>query len=273
MNKCAPRFSSMSADKPSWTDEAEVASEESATEVSREECELPASADTATSGMATEASLALGQAGVAQPSERLIFHSQPLNSRSEKVRALRTGLMLRVEPGSGTNVVAILSPNPGDGRSQLAAELAIAFSQLGQPTLLVDADLRKPMQHVLFSADNECGLAEAIRLEGSPLYHTVQGCPDLLLLTSGCGPSNALDLFSDPAFDALVDAWRKQFRFVVIDTPPVSRYSDGLAVAASVGRALAVSRAHHTRFTELKEMLRQLYAAQTRLLGSVINHF
>lgn len=207
------------------------------------------------------------------PSQRLVLAHWPYHPRSEKIRMLRTELLLRHEKSESANVVAVLSPCASEGRSQLAAELAIAFAQLGRPTLLVDADLRHPQQHVLFNADNTQGLSEAIAREEAPRFQPVQGLPSLFLLTAGAPPPNPLELLSDRRFEVMASEWQQHFQFVVFDTPPVSRYADGLAVATIVGRVLSLSRARETPYRETRDMMRRLGATQSRILGAVINHF
>ncbi len=98
------------------------------------------------------------QGEMVKPGAQLILAHDPDNPRSEKIRALRTELLLLSEASSHANTIALLSASAGEGRSQLAAELAISFSQLGRRTLLVDADLRQPKQHILFGSSNDNGL-------------------------------------------------------------------------------------------------------------------
>src|SRR6185503_14942407 len=172
----------------------------------------------------------------ARPTPRLAGAYDTFDPRYEKIRALRTELLLRREPGDRAEVIALLSPRTGDGRSQLAAELAIAFAQLGRPTLLVDADLRHSSQHLLFSADNKSGLAQAIAHGTTPHFQPVEGSQHLWLLTAGPTPDNALELLLNKRFAALVEEWRESFDFVVLDTPPIAEYSDGLAVASLIKR-------------------------------------
>lgn len=203
-----------------------------------------------------------------------LLHSHVLDqSRIEKVRLLRTELLMRHEHGERANMMAVLSPCAGEGRSQLAAELAIAFAQLGRPTLLIDADMRKPRQHLLFGADNSNGLSNALALVCRPLLQTVSGLPEMSVLTAGPVPSNALELLSDHRFEALVGEWQQRFAFVIFDTPPICQYADGLAIAAVVGRLLSLSRARHTPYRDTREMMRRLGATRSRILGAVINHF
>lgn len=207
------------------------------------------------------------------PDERLIMAHDPCDPRCETIRALRTELLLRREPEDPSVMVALLSPGAGEGRTLLAAELAIAFAQTGRPTLLVDADLRRPQQHLLFGAPNRHGLSQAIE-SGEPGHlHAVQGLPRMSLLTAGLVPSDPLELLSSRHFAAMVESWHNRFEYVVIDTAPVGRFSDGLAVARLVGRVLTLSRAQHTSFAEMQGMLRRLAATRSRILGAVINHF
>ena len=210
---------------------------------------------------------------VAVPGDKLALAHDPYNARSEQVRALRTELLLRSDGTDRANIVALLSPCAGEGRSQLAAELAISFAQLGRPTLLVDADLRHPQQHVLFGADNRRGLARAIT-EGSPIHpYATEGLPSLSLLTAGPVPPNPLELLSGSRFEELIEQWRDRYEFIVMDTAPIQQYSDGLAVATVVGRVVALSRACHTPYSHMKLMMRRLAATRSRILGAVVNHF
>jgi receptor protein-tyrosine kinase len=208
-----------------------------------------------------------------RPSEQLLLAHDPFNARSEQVRALRTELLFRRPHDQRADIVAVMSPCPGEGRSRLAAELAISFAQLGKSTLLVDADLRHPSQHLLFDADNEQGLAQAVDLETPAYVQPVEGLRQLSLLTAGQVMRNPLELLSDDRFAHLIEEWREQYDHVVIDTAPVSEYSDGLAVATLVGRVLTVSRSGATPYRSLKEMMRRLAATHAEVLGAVINRF
>ncbi len=207
-----------------------------------------------------------------RPSERLILAHDPNHPRSEALRSLRTDLLLRTK-NMGSGIMALLSPCPSEGRSQLAAELAIAFAQLGRRTLLVDADLRRPRQHVLFNSDNEVGLAQALVDGGAIQTKGIEGLPRMALLTSGALPPNPLELLSSPRFERLITEWRRSFEFVILDTPPATESSDALAVATVAGQLLILSRANVTPFNALKEMSRKLSTTHARTLGAVIGKF
>jgi receptor protein-tyrosine kinase len=170
-------------------------------------------------------------------------------------------------------MVALLSPCAGEGRTLLAAELAIAFAQMNRPTLLVDADLRRPQQHLLFHADNLHGLSQAIETGINPKLRSVRRLPQMSVLTAGKAPGNPLELLSSHRFALMIDDWSRNFEFVVIDTAPIMHFSDGLAVANLVGNVLALSRAQHTPYKSMQDMLRRLSATHSQILGGVINHF
>jgi receptor protein-tyrosine kinase len=208
-----------------------------------------------------------------EPSPRLILAHQPDHAHSETVRGLRTELLLRCKGQRGTGMMALLSPCAGEGRSFLAAELAIAFAQLDRRTLLVDADMRKPTQHRLFGTDNDIGLAQALTDGGPQHFHGVAGLPRMALMTAGDLPPNPLELLSGRLFERTMAEWRRNFEFVILDTPPSTRFSDALAVAAVAGNVLILGRAVETRFADLSEIARNLSSARSRILGAVITRF
>jgi receptor protein-tyrosine kinase len=207
-----------------------------------------------------------------KPSKSLLLAHDPGHPRSEAIRSLRTELLLRTR-NQGTGVLALLSPCAGEGRSQLSAELAIAFAQLGRRTLLVDADLRRPRQHILFGAGNDRGLADALIDNGAINLHGIDGLPQMALLTSGFLPPSPLELLAGMRFERLIAEWRRNFEFVIFDTPPAAESSDAITVAAAAGQVLILSRANVTPFNALKEMSRKLKTTHAWTLGAVIGSF
>jgi protein-tyrosine kinase len=207
------------------------------------------------------------------PGEQLLIAHDPYAPHCEKIRALRTELLVRRESSDHADVLALLSPCAGEGRSQLAAELAISFAQLGRPTLLVDADLRHPQQHVLFGADNRHGLSQAIRTGKEPVPYSVRGLPGLSLITAGPLQPNPLELLLSTRFEWLMEVWRRNYDFVILDTAPLQQYSDGIAVATFAGRVLVLNRAQHTPYPDTRDLLFRLAATQSRIVGAVLNHF
>jgi receptor protein-tyrosine kinase len=207
------------------------------------------------------------------PGPGLIFARDPNHPRSERVRLLRTELLLRLPASSEMRAIALVGACAGEGRSLLAAELALSFSQLGRETLLVDVDFRRPRQHVLFGSTLTDGLAQAISGDRPPMFSRVEGFPSLAVMTAGACPPNPLELLMDWRFESLVGEWERKFEFIVLDTPPVNEFADALAVATVAGRVLLTGRAKRTSYRDAREMLRRLAATEAQILGSVLNHF
>jgi protein-tyrosine kinase len=208
------------------------------------------------------------------PSQCLDIAHGVRDQRSEKILALRTELLLRRTSSDHAYMIAMISPCNGEGRSQLAAELAIAFARMNRPTLLVDTDFRNPQQHVLFNADNSSGgLVQAIESDRIPDLHGVENLPQLVLITAGLIPSNPLELLSSEKFAQIIEYMRDNFEYIIFDTPPTAKYSDGMIIANLVGNVLSLSRANHTSHRHMRDMLRGLSITNSRILGGVLNRF
>src|SRR6185437_13081017 len=141
-------------------------------------------------------SIAVRHSLMGRPGNRLQAACDADNPHAEQLRALRTELLLLAEGGRDASCLAIISPCSHEGRSQLAAELAVAFSQLGQRTLLIDADLRRPTLHSLFGVEVQWGLAQSLAFGEPPHLIGVEGLPFLTVLPAGPRVSNPLELLS-----------------------------------------------------------------------------
>jgi chain length determinant protein tyrosine kinase EpsG len=205
----------------------------------------------------------------------LVVAREPFHPCAEELRALRTQLLVRwdnarVQPRR----LAIVSPGAGEGRSYLAANLAVAFAQLGERTLLVDADLRAPRQHRIFGVPELPGLSAWLSARAA--REALRPLPDfgpLTLLPAGALPPNPLELLSRPAFGALLRELQAEFDVVVFDTPPARPYADAQTVAFRAGHALALARRDHTRLTDAAQVVRELSNCGTRVVGTVANAF
>lgn len=194
--------------------------------------------------------------------------------RSEKLRGLRTELLIRLGSRQGAATLAILGSRPGEGRSQLCAELALAFAQLVGRTLLVDGNMRNPKLDKLFlGASSDVGLSEVLlgKTPTMPLHRVIG--QNLALLTAGTPPPSPVDLLSGAQFKSLVADWSRSYDYVLIDTPPVSQYSDGIVIANAARNVVLVARRNQTSYAEVTELQRRLDATQTQIMGAVLNDF
>ena len=186
------------------------------------------------------------------------------------IGALRAGLIMRSESGQGVRL-AVVSPDRGDGRSHLAAALATACARLEQPTLLIDADLRRPAQHRLFGITNESGLAQAINGSGLPRLQGVQGLPHLAVLPAGAAVDNPLELLTGRLLADLIRSYGLRYRHIIVDTPDAESSFDGVAAAMAVGAALLVTRRDHTSLDASQRLTTRLRATSVQLIGGVLN--
>ncbi|HYE35018.1 chain length determinant protein tyrosine kinase EpsG [Methylocaldum sp.] len=215
--------------------------------------------------------LKLGQGNF---SAQLIAAYQPFSSQMEVFRAVRSQLMLRWH-GDGSKTLAVASPRREEGRSYTASNLAVVFSQLGQRTLLIDADLRHPNQHEIFALGRNCaGLSDLLAGRGSAeCIRRIEEFADLSVLPAGTIPPNPSELLSRGAFDALLRDFAAAYDIVLLDTPGGIASSDAQTVAARAGASLLIARKHMTPLAETDFLRQMLTAVGCRVLGAVLNEF
>ena len=206
-------------------------------------------------------------------SSKLVAAYQPFSEQVETLRAIRSQLMLRWF-ASGRKSLTIVSVNPDDGAALFAANLAIVFSQLGEQTLLVDANLRIPHQQELFDLKGRQGLSDRLagRAEAS-VEAKIDSFVDLSVLPSGTLPPNPQELLNRPAFGELNRQLESRYDVVLYDVAPLSLGSDALAIAARTGGALLVARKHQTLMADVNTVAKSLMANGTKVVGSVLVDF
>lgn len=205
--------------------------------------------------------------------DELIAAYQPFSHQVEILRALRSQLMLRWFTGEPEQrTLAVASPGRGDGRSYLAANLAVVFSQLGEHTLLIDADLRNPRQHALFGIENRSGLSSILssRAELSDIKR-VPSFIDLSVLPAGPQPPNPQELLGRPIFAKLLDELTHEFDVIIIDTPAGGEYADVQTIAVRASGALMVARNNRTSVAAFNDMVKSFAQASVAVVGSVFN--
>jgi protein-tyrosine kinase len=206
-------------------------------------------------------------------SEELVAAYQPFSPRVEELRAIRSQLMLRwFDKADQRQVLTVVGAERGEGRSHLAANLAVVFSQLGERTLLIDGDLRNPRQHELFYLENKVGFSTI--LSGRSREEAIVRIPDLAglcVLPAGPVPPNPLELLNRLSFDEFMIQVKSTFDIVIIDTPALSVGDDAAMVAVRTGAALAVARGAQTRLAAFRELVQALMNSGVSVVGSVFN--
>lgn len=206
-------------------------------------------------------------------SDELVAAYEPFSPRVEQLRAVRSQLMLRwFDKADARQVLTIVGTDRGEGRSHLAANLAVVFSQLGERTLLVDADMRHPRQHELFYLENKIGLSTV--LSGRSREEAIIRIPDLAglcVLPAGPVPPNPLELLNRLNFDEFMLQVKAAFDIVIIDTPALASGEDAAMIAVRTGAALAVAHSAQTRVAQFSDLVQGLMNAGVHVVGSVLN--
>jgi receptor protein-tyrosine kinase len=209
-------------------------------------------------------------------SHELVAAYKPFSRVGENLRAVRSQLMLRwFNTDPAHKVIAIVSPGSGEGRSFIAANLAIVFAQQGERTLLIDADLRaKPAraQNALFKLGKSAGLSGILaNRAGLEVAQLVPGLPGLAVLPAGATPPNPQELLGRPAFGDLLRTASQQFDVIIIDTPAGTEFADAEITAARAGAALLVARKNKSLVPQATQLARRLQDSGVALVGSVLN--
>jgi chain length determinant protein tyrosine kinase EpsG len=188
------------------------------------------------------------------------------------LRALRSQLILRWFNTASRRVLAITSAERGEGRSWLAANLATMFAQLGERTLLIDADMRHPRQHRIFNIDNSVGLSALLTgRAGREIARRLHPQLRLFVLPAGILPPNPQELLARPVFDVILDHFAAQFSLVILDTPAVCETADAQILTANAGSAVMIARRNCTPQTKLASAMEMLTDTGVNVIGSVIN--
>ena len=208
-----------------------------------------------------------GQGGFAP---ELVAAYQPFSTQVETLRAIRSQLMLRWF-ANGHKTLAIASVNPGEGTSLFAANLAVVFSQLGEQTLLVDANLRTPRQHQIFKLSGKQGLSDILAGRAElDVVAKVDSLVGLSVLQAGTLPPNPQELVSRSSFGELALNAANLYDVVMFDTCAFSSGADALAIAARAGGVLLVARKNKTSLADIAAVADQLGRVGAEVVGSVM---
>ena len=207
--------------------------------------------------------------------DELVVAKHPFSDAAEMFRSIRSQLMMNVLAGEEKRrALCVVSPTVGDGKTYFAANLAVAFSQLGGRTLLIDADMRTPRQHAVFGMSNTTGLTTILSGRArANLLRPVKELPSLYLLPVGAVPPNPLELAARPAFPLLINELLHKFDHVIVDTSAAERGADARVVAARCGAAVAIGHKNKSRIDTLQTLVTQLTNGSTRFAGVVMNEF
>jgi receptor protein-tyrosine kinase len=154
----------------------------------------------------------------------------------------------------------------------LAANLAIVFCQVGEKTLLIDADMRHPRQHDLFQLDPSVGLSSVLsgRASWQDAIRHVPDLEDLWVLPAGPKPPNPQELLARGGFSKRIRELREDYDVIILDTPEAEGIADVHIVAAAAGAALVIAKKGETSVVALTHVAEALRQVGVNVLGSVL---
>lgn len=198
------------------------------------------------------------------------FH-QASSPEAEAYRGVRTALYFSTH-GQRHKVIQVTSPNMGDGKTTLIANLAVSIAQSGRRVILVDADLRRPRLHRAFGAAGKIGLsdviAETVELDAAIVPTVV---PGLSLLPCGKRPPNPAEVLLSPRLDEILDDLRDRFDYVLVDSPPLMAVSDPCTIAPRVDGLLFTIRVSRNGRPAAERARDMLVGLRVKVLGVVVN--
>jgi len=215
----------------------------------------------AVTGLATEGA----------PTLDMMTHLAPKSSFAEGIKTLRTNLMF-ISPDNPPRMLLVTSPGPGEGKTLLSSNMAIAMAQSGLKTLIIDCDLRRPRVHKAMGILNSAGVSDVVS-GSAQLADAIQSTDveNLFALSAGHIPPNPSELLHTKAFAELLQSLRTQFDRILLDSPPVGAVADAMILSRSVDGVLIILKFGQTRRELLRRSVDQLEAIGAPLMGCILN--
>lgn len=204
--------------------------------------------------------------------DELIVFSKPKSNISEDIRTIRTNL--KFTANDDAKVLLVTSSVPGEGKSFISANLAVAFAQTGEKVLLVDADLRLGRVHKIFNQSATKGFSNMLisgTSEDLPEYIKKTTIPNLYIVSRGTVPPNPSELLNSSSCKKLINIFRENFDRVIFDGVPVNGLPDSLVLANLVDRVIIVTTIGYTSIDELNQTKKALEQIDANIAGVVVN--
>lgn len=204
------------------------------------------------------------------PEARVMLKS-PRSQEAEAYRQLRTNIQY-VDASRDLKIILVTSPNPSDGKTTTAENLAVSLAQTDKRVIIVDTDLRRPRLHKVFQVSNARGLTDMFLAKDfdETLLQSVE-IPNLKVLTSGAIPPNPAELLGSPRMKSILDWLITQADYIVLDSPPVLTVTDAVLLSQIATTTLLVTWVGRTKQKLLELAVRQINAVEGHIAGVVYN--
>lgn len=200
----------------------------------------------------------------------LIVKDNPKSPISESYRTLRTNIQFS-SFDDNMSTILITSSTPSEGKSTVSSNLALAMAETNKKVLLIDCDLRRPSVHKKFGLSNEKGLSNLLIGQYSFNEIAQEVTDNLCVLTSGTIPPNPSEMLSSKKMELFLAEAKKNFDFIILDTPPVVSVTDAQALSTIVDGVLLVVASGHAQIPEVHKAIELLQYVKANILGIVAN--
>ena len=203
---------------------------------------------------------------------RLLTHEDPKSPISEAYRSLRTSLMFNKATKQG-QIILVSSPGPGEGKTTTVSNLAITYANMGKKTLLIDADLRKPVLHKMFKSSHNLGLTNFLSGEEQKVNNLLidSGVDNLKIITSGIIPPNPSEMLGSNNMNNFIEKVKEEFDIILFDTPPLIAVTDAFVITKFVDKFLLVVRASITQKGALERSIVNMKNMSHSIDGVIFN--
>lgn len=206
--------------------------------------------------------------------EELVVRNNPKSSFSEAIKGVRTNLKF-ASVDKEIKTILITSSMPGEGKSFISANLAVAFAEAGSKTLLVDCDLRRGRQHKIFGVQGHSGYSNLLisnATKGYSKYLKKTDITGLTLLPMGTVPPNPIELLDSKKNKAFIEMIKEEYDVIIFDCPPVNAVIDALTLTDIMDTILIVCSMNVTPKPLLDSTKKRIEQVNGKLGGVIINN-
>lgn len=205
--------------------------------------------------------------------EELVVANAPFSDNVERFRELRSQLIINAESnGQDRRALSIVSADPGEGKTFIASNLAVAFSQLPGRTLLIDADMRTARLHEVFGVESSIGLSGILAGRNEPnVIKPISHLPNLYLLPAGVQSPNPAELLHRAAFGLLLRELLDKFDYVLVDTPAAAYGADARIIASHCRSAMVIGSKGKSKVSNMQKLVKQLTSSKVKIAGVLVN--
>ena len=200
----------------------------------------------------------------------MIYNRSTKSLTAEAYRSLRTSIQYS-SVDKDLKVLSVTSSIPGEGKSTVAANLALSMSEMGKKVLLIDADLRKPTVHKKLQLSNLKGLTEGIVYKLELAEFIQKPFDNFHVMTSGKIPPNPAEIVGSEAMSHLIEQLKEVYDHIIIDCPPVLSVTDPLVVSTKVDGTILVVREGKTKSKQVLAAFKELNKIRANVIGTILN--